>query len=133
MLRVRIQPAADDPALLEGLRVALAGELRTVPGLEAVVPEPAVSEAPGAKGDAVLLGGLIASGTLSTATLTAATKIIIAWLDRARARKVILTYQGQRLVLEAASASRQRAVTEAWLALVAGAAEPRPPESPAEG
>lgn len=123
MLRVQIRPVADDPALLEELRAGLAGELRRIPGLEAIAPERSGPPPNGAKGDAVLLGSLIASGTLSTATLTAATRVTLAWLNRAKARKVEVSYRGHRLVLEAASASRQRAVTEAWLALVADSPE----------
>jgi hypothetical protein len=126
LLRIEIEPMVEDPRLTERLRTGLAAELRNVDGVGYVESRRTATGPDGAKSGAALLGGLVISGALSTATLTAVTKVTLAWLERVKARKVVLELHDQRLELDAASAGRQRKALDAWIRLVEQAA-PDPP------
>lgn len=115
LLRVEIEPIDDDPDLAERLRIGLAAELRGVPGLDRIEPARGSTSPNGSKSGSEFVGGLVISGALSTATLTAVTKITLAWLARVKARTVVLERNGERLELNAASSARQREAMEAWL------------------
>jgi hypothetical protein len=126
LLRIEIESMVEDPRLTEQLQTGLAAELRNVDGVGRVEPRRTVIGLHGAKSGAALLGGLMISGALSTATLTAVTKVTLAWLERVKARKVVLELHDQRLELNAASAGRQRKALDAWIRLVEQSAPDRP-------
>ncbi|GAA4886692.1 hypothetical protein [Saccharopolyspora cebuensis] len=108
----------DDPQRREEATHRLLGELRDLAVLRVDRVRGAVEE--GAKAGAALeIGQLVLSGVFSTAALTAATKVLVARLQREGARQVVLGEGENRIEITGLSGKDQSAVVHAITAALA--------------
>lgn len=111
-------PEIDSPAD----RNAAARRLIIELNMEGVAAEaPTTVAEPGSKpGTALVLGELVVQGLLSTATVTAIARVVIAFVRRGAARKVEFTRGDEKIVIEGISATDQMRALEEWLRLDRG-------------
>lgn len=96
----------EDPERLEELTRMLLTELRELGEVRVDRVEGSVSE--GAKsGLALQVGSLAISGVFSAATAAAFAKVMVARFDRAKARKVTLEKDGEKVEIDGISAADQ--------------------------
>jgi hypothetical protein len=74
-----------------------------------------VGRSPSSKsGAALTLGSLLVYGLLSPTAVVAFTKVIVAFLHRQSARKIIIEQGDNRIEIDGSSAAAQRAALEDW-------------------
>jgi hypothetical protein len=111
---------AIDEALPDRLRQDAAAELvrhlqhglQAVPEASACLATTSEVPAPGAKSLAALTIGSVSIAVPTTVVLRIVAKIVVAWLERAKARKVTFIDGDRQVVLEALSAKDQHAAVE---------------------
>lgn len=113
-LLVRVLPEAqrDKQAVVEAAGL-LCADLRR----EGVIAERThrVGRSPSSKsGAALTLGSLLVYGLLSPTAVVAFTKVIVAFLHRQSARKIIIEQGDNRIEIDGSSAATQRAALEDW-------------------
>jgi hypothetical protein len=113
-LLVRVPPEAerDKQAVAEAVEL-LCADLRR----EGVTAERTrrVGPSPNSKsGAALTLGSLLVYGLLSPTAVVAFTKVIVSFLHRQSARKIIIEHGDNRIEIDGSSAVTQRAALEAW-------------------
>ncbi|MGH3819896.1 MAG: hypothetical protein ACRDRE_19525 [Pseudonocardiaceae bacterium] len=113
LVRVLLKEDGDERVTAEAIRL-LGVELHRA-GV-AAQPIPAGLPPNSKSGVAVTFDALIVYGLLSPAAVAAFTKIVLAFLRRQSARKIIIEHDGDRIEIDGASAASQRAMLEAWCA-----------------
>lgn len=117
-LRVELDVAHLHPVDQDAARRQLAERLRQVGGVT-VAPVP-VAAADGTKGVGYDLASLLLGGTLSAATVRTAGKVVVAYLERAKARSVTFRRGDVSVKLAGQSAADQDALLDRLAALVDG-------------
>jgi len=112
LLRVLPETESDKRAVVEAVEL-LCADLRD----EGVTTDRTHRVAPSRtskSGAALTLGSLLVYGLLSPAAVIAFTKVIVAFLHRQSARKIIIEHGDNRIEIDGPSAVAQRAALEAW-------------------
>lgn len=121
-LLVRILPEADGDRRATAEAAKLLGAELHRAGV-AAQPAPAGQPPNSKSGAVVTFETLVIYGLLSSTTAAAFTKVIIAFLHRQSARKIIIEHGSDRIEIDGASAANQRAALEAWCAARSTSAE----------
>jgi hypothetical protein len=121
-LLVRVLPEADGDRQATAEAAKLLGAELCRAGV-AAQPAP-VGPPPNSKsGAAVTFETLIVYALLSPTAAAAFTKVVVAFLNRQGARKIIIERGGDRIEIDGASAANQRAALETWCAARSTGAE----------